>query len=115
MDRWKVSRHGGREGDWWRTLYEGPDPEEARRVFEKARENMRQGGVLLRDPRGEVMAHPQARYARSNPQAGLPRARTRIPRASAVGVSNLDETPSAQPIGLGIFRAGGPASHPRPG
>lgn len=49
---WTVRRCSGR-GDpakSWRTLYEGPNETEARRVFAREGERLRQGGVrLLKD------------------------------------------------------------------
>lgn len=51
---WTVWRHGGRSGDEWRCVARGSEAE-CREQYRRLFVAMRQGGVELRDPSGEVV------------------------------------------------------------
>ena len=50
---WTVERHGGKVHDWWRLIFSGSESG-ARERFEQIRVSLRQGGVRLREPGGEI-------------------------------------------------------------
>jgi len=51
--QWSVWRHGGCHNHQWRCIFEGTE-EKARAKFEDGLGRLRQGGIALRDPAGDV-------------------------------------------------------------
>ncbi|WPA89754.1 hypothetical protein MCACPph1_CDS0014 [Moorella phage MCACPph1] len=49
-----VIRHGGRSCDRWREVFKGESEEKALAIYEREYEKMRQGGVILLGPQGEI-------------------------------------------------------------
>ena len=60
---WEVRRHGGRQADSWRSLCKDVAEKDAREAFEKARREMRQGSLELRE--GDVVRDQAFRKTRS--------------------------------------------------
>ena len=52
---WAVSRHSGRKNDPWKVKYEG-NKEQAIKVYEKIKAQMRRGSVALIDDTNSVIA-----------------------------------------------------------
>lgn len=55
MTDFKVLRDGGRIDCGWREVYSGPE-ERARKKYTKIAEDMRQGGLILEGPEGQILA-----------------------------------------------------------
>lgn len=52
-DGWRVMRHSGRRDGEWRLIYEGAE-DQARYTFSRSVDRLRQGGLRLVSPRGEI-------------------------------------------------------------
>lgn len=63
--RWQVLRHGGMASNRWRVVIDG-DEQKCRKVYDALVVSLRQGGIRLVDPTGEVKE-----------SASAPRLRTR--------------------------------------
>jgi hypothetical protein len=61
---WSVLRHGGRRTDHWRQTFHGTE-EAARKWYAIDYKNMRQGGVRLVRPDGEIELNEWAPRVRS--------------------------------------------------
>lgn len=62
---WKVIRHPGRQDGTWKIRYEGVK-DEAIEDYEKIRGQMRQGGVGLVNPNGDIIARVWIHSSKEN-------------------------------------------------
>jgi hypothetical protein len=63
--KWSVWRHGGRRNDKWHAIRWDETEAPCQHAYEKARSDMRQGGVQLISPNGEIVDSGWAPRVRS--------------------------------------------------